>query len=71
MAQAALGLAVGCLGAYATTRLLSAFLFGVGPSDALTFVAAAGVLAGVALVACYLPARRAARVDPLNAIRAE
>ena len=71
MAQAALGLAVGCLAAYATTRLLNAFLFGVGPSDALTFVATAGVLAGVAFVACYVPARRAARVNPLKALRAE
>jgi putative ABC transport system permease protein len=71
MAQAALGLAVGCLGAYATTRLLNAFLFGVGPSDAPTFVATGGVLAGVALVACYVPARRAARVNPLSALRAE
>jgi putative ABC transport system permease protein len=71
MADAALGLALGCIGAYATTRLLAAFLFGVGPFDLVTFVTMAGVLAGVALVACYVPARRAARVNALDALRAE
>jgi len=71
MVRAAIGLAVGRLAAYGTTRLLRGFLFGVGPSDAVTFAATAGVLAGVAFVACYVPARRAARVNPLNALRAE
>jgi ABC-type antimicrobial peptide transport system permease subunit len=52
-------------------RLLGSFLFGVGPSDAITFLGSGGVLAGVAIAACYLPARRAARVNPIDAVRAE
>jgi len=71
MIQAALGLALGCVGAFGTTRLLGSFLFGVGPSDAVTFVTAAGLLAAAAFIGCYLPARRAARVDPLTALHAE
>jgi ABC-type lipoprotein release transport system permease subunit len=50
---------------------MSAFLFGVGPMDPITYVATSGVLAGVALAASYFPARRASRVDPLAAIRTE
>jgi putative ABC transport system permease protein len=68
---AGLGLALGCVLAYGVTRLLGSFLFGVRPSDAITFLGTAGVLAVVAIVACYLPARRAARANPIEAVRAE
>jgi ABC-type lipoprotein release transport system permease subunit len=50
---------------------MSAFLFGVGPMDPITYAAVSGGLAGLTLVATYLPARRASRVDPVVALRAE
>ena len=62
---------LGIAGAAALTRTLATLLFGVGPLDPLTFVAAAAVLGGVALLACWLPARRAARVDPVVALAEE
>ena len=65
------GLIVGLAGALALTRLLQALLFGVSPTDPLTFVVVAAVLTAIALVATLLPARRAARVDPLPALRTE
>jgi len=65
------GIIGGLAGAVALTRLLRALLFDVSPTDPLTFVVVAAVLAGIALVATLLPARRAARVDPLPALRAE
>jgi putative ABC transport system permease protein len=50
---------------------MSALLFGVGPMDPMTYASVSGVLAGVALLAAYLPARRASRVDPIVALRAD
>ena len=67
----ALGVAAGLAGSVATTRTLKGFLFGLSALDPVTFVAVPLVLAAVALAACYVPARRAARVDPMIALRWE
>jgi putative ABC transport system permease protein len=71
MATTLLGLFLGVLAALALTRLMTAILFGVSPHDPVAFAAATALLAAVALAAAYLPARRAARVDPMVALRAE
>jgi len=65
------GMFIGLLGAFAATRVLRGFLYEVQPLDPLTFASVVVVLAGVALIACWLPARRAARVDPMEALRRE
>jgi putative ABC transport system permease protein len=71
MALALGGLAVGLAGSLALTRLLGSLLFEASPRDPATLTAVAAVLAGVALLACYIPARRAASVDPMVALRYE
>jgi putative ABC transport system permease protein len=71
MTLAALGLAIGLVGSLAVTRLMSGLLFGVTPRDPLTLGAAAVLLAIVSLLACWIPARRAARIDPAIALRYE
>ena len=67
----ALGLAIGGSGAFTLTRVMRALLFGVTPTDASTFVTIASLMGLVALAAVYVPARRAAIVDPLIALKHE
>lgn len=66
-----IGLAIGLTGAFAATRIIRNFLYEVGPTDPLTFICVSLLLAGVALLASYIPARRAARIDPMEALRCE
>jgi putative ABC transport system permease protein len=65
------GALIGVLGAFWLTRLMRTMLFSVSATDPLTFVAVPTLLMGVALAACYVPARRAMRVDPVTALRAD
>jgi ABC-type antimicrobial peptide transport system permease subunit len=68
---ALLGVAIGAMGALAVGRLIQTLLFGVTPSDPLTYGVLAVALLAVAFLASFLPARRAAQVDPTTALRAE
>jgi putative ABC transport system permease protein len=71
MRLAAIGLAGGLAAALALTHLMSKLLFGVRPADPLTLAAVLLLLAGAAMLACYIPARRATAVDPMAALRCE
>jgi putative ABC transport system permease protein len=71
MLMAVIGLAIGLGGAFAVTRTLSTLLFNISPNDPMTMISVALILAAIALLACYVPARRATRVDPMEALRYE
>jgi ABC-type antimicrobial peptide transport system permease subunit len=71
MFLALIGIAIGLAGAFAVSRALSSLLYGVSPADPVVFAAVSLLLAAVSLVACSVPARRAARVEPIVALRGE
>jgi putative ABC transport system permease protein len=71
MMLAITGIAFGLNGALGLTRLMTTMLFGVEPTDPATFVSISVLIAGVALAACYIPGRKATKVDPLVALRYE
>jgi putative ABC transport system permease protein len=71
LALSAVGLAAGLIAAVALGRAMSSLLFGISPLDPAAFVAALGVMLGAAALASYLPARRAATIDPMETLKAE
>jgi ABC-type antimicrobial peptide transport system permease subunit len=71
MGLVVVGVGIGLAGAWMLTRWIASLLFDVSPTDPATFAAVSGLLGLVAMLACYLPARRAAQVDPMAALRQE
>jgi putative ABC transport system permease protein len=71
MKLALIGVALGLLGAFLLTRLMATMLFGVAPTDAMTYTGISVLLITVALLACYLPGRRATKVEPTISLRYE
>jgi ABC-type antimicrobial peptide transport system permease subunit len=71
MILAGVGIGIGLAAGWGLTRVLRSLLFGITPTDPITFICAALLLFTVALLACYIPARRAAKIDPMEALRYE
>ena len=71
LSLAAIGIAIGCVGALSTAPLMRSLLLGVSAADPLTYAGIAAVLAAIALIACWLPARRAMGLQPVTALRHE
>jgi ABC-type antimicrobial peptide transport system permease subunit len=71
MMLAGIGVTIGLVAALAMRRGIAALLYGVSPADPLTLAGTAALLLAVALIACYMPARRATKIDPLTALRAQ
>jgi ABC-type antimicrobial peptide transport system permease subunit len=71
MTLALVGVAIGAVGSFAVARLIESLLYGVEPTDVFTFLSVTVVLLSVSAVAGFLPARRAARTDPMGALRSE
>jgi ABC-type antimicrobial peptide transport system permease subunit len=71
MVLAVIAMVLGWPAAWMLSRLASSFLYGIQPHDALTFVVVPFILAAIALIACWVPARRAATIDPMTALRTE
>ena len=71
MVPAAIGIGIGVVGAFGVTRLLTSMLVGVEPTDGVTFITVAGILAAVACAACFVPANRATRLEASTTLREE